>query len=199
MPKRYSDGEIIQLILQGESDLSKGMEALYYQFRPKVFPGLVKHLGNKEEAEEIFQQALLSLTESIIDQRFKGKSSLHTYLYSIAKNLSYKKYHRSGKISPMSTVEVPEEIAENTPESIFLTQEIAQLVQEAIQKLAPKQQKVLSLWIRKHSMQEIAEKLGYSSPTVVRVTKSRGLKDLAEIIKNDPALQRAIKEIYDQF
>ena len=58
MPKRYSDGEIIQLILQGESDLSKGMEALYYQFRPKVFPGLVKHLGNKEEAVQDLKKLL---------------------------------------------------------------------------------------------------------------------------------------------
>jgi RNA polymerase sigma factor (sigma-70 family) len=198
MSKRYSDREITTLIRGGKDDRSKGMEVLYRRYLPKFFPYIKKQIGNHEEAEDIFQDAILILIENVLDRKFKGKSALQTYLFSIVRNQCIKRAQRSQKISTISQENLTEKSAKGTPETFFLNQEMAEVIQKAIHKLNPKYQEVLSLWILRYSMQEIADQLGYSSATVARVTKSRGLKELAQIIQKDPELKRLIKEVYDQ-
>ena len=192
---RYSDGEIIRLIKSGGDDRSKGIVNLYNRSRERMLLYLTSKVG-EVEAEEVFQEAFLNLVVNVEKGRFKGKSTLYTYLTAIANNLCLKLFTKQGK--DVSLIEWEDPISEEDTHTKVVNDEMAELVDAVMAKLNDKQREVLLLTMQRYSAKEIAKKLNYKDETVVRITKSRALKKLRDIIKKDLRLKRIFNEIFNQ-
>lgn len=66
-------------------------ELLYKFYFPTVASYIKKNLGNKEDAEDIFQEAIIVLVQKVRSPDFVLTSSLKTYLYAISKNIWLKR------------------------------------------------------------------------------------------------------------
>ncbi len=129
---------------------SRGDEAafleLYERHRAAVYRFAYRLLGSVEVSEDIAHDCFLSLIKH--PQRFDAARGtlLRTYLFAAARNLAMKHLRRVGQ--DVSVDELVEEPAmfEAQPLHQLLDEEVAQLVQRAVNLLPPLQREALVLF-----------------------------------------------------
>jgi RNA polymerase sigma-70 factor (ECF subfamily) len=139
----------------GEGDLlrraGRGDEAafltLYERHRTPVFRFACRVLGSAAQAEDVTQECFLSVLrrpEAFQDER----ASLRTYLYAIARHLSWQHLRRLGQ--EMTVEDLPECAPEATetaePLRRILSGEAAEAVRRAVAALPPLQREAIVLF-----------------------------------------------------
>jgi RNA polymerase sigma factor (sigma-70 family) len=81
-----------------KTEESSSFKLLYKFYFPTIASYINQNLGNNEDAEDIFQEAIIILLEKVRQPDFVLTSSLKTYLYAVAKNLWLKRL-RDNKIA----------------------------------------------------------------------------------------------------
>ncbi|MCA6074870.1 RNA polymerase sigma factor [Fulvivirga sp. 1062] len=124
------------------------------------------------ERDDLFQEILTTLWQSI--DSFQNKSKLSTWMYKVAlfTALNYQRKEKLRSYDPL-----PETVVMDKTSS-----DEAELVQIAIQMLRPEERALLILQMEDYSYDEIAEIVGISVSNVgARLTRIR--KKLKEIIE----------------
>jgi len=154
---------------------------LVTHYERKIFR-LAKHITqNDEDAEDVLQETFLKAYEHLKD--FQGQSKFYTWIVRIAVNESLMKLRKRKSDrtvpldEPVDTGEdtVVREIAvwEENPEQQYSREELARILDEAVDTLRPAFRTVFVLRdIEELSTEETAESLGISVPAV----KSRLLR-----------------------
>jgi RNA polymerase sigma-70 factor (ECF subfamily) len=180
-----SDLQLLSLARQGQWD---AFEMLVARFEPRVFGLAWRILQQREDAEDITQQTFLSVMEHL--DRFRGESSLATWVLRIATNHALKLLRkRRGLVTvPLETtvrggggdsepLPHPEFIAQwqNDPADLAQRAEIRQLLNEALAEVDEKHRVVFVLRdVEGFSTQETADMLGLSVANVkVRLMRAR--------------------------
>jgi len=83
------------LLEQLKTEDSASFQLLYKFYFPSVASYIMQNMGNKEDAEDIFQEAILVLLQKVRQPDFVLTSALKTYLYAIAKNLWLKRLRKN--------------------------------------------------------------------------------------------------------
>jgi RNA polymerase sigma-70 factor (ECF subfamily) len=122
---------------------------------------IIKKVSNPEEAEEIFQETLVSASECL--ELYSGKSSFFTWLCGIAKH-EIADFYRKKKIKTILFSRLPwlENLASEAlgPEQVFLREEMVKRVRETLKNLSEGYQQVLRLkYYQGLSVKEIAHQL----------------------------------------
>jgi len=163
-----------------EGDLAAFNE-LVNRYSRKIYR-LAKHITqNDEDAEDVLQETFLKAFEHL--SSFQGQSKFYTWIVRIAVNESLMKLRKrkSDRTVPldepldMGEDTVVREIAvwEDNPEQKYSREELAGILDEAVQSLKPAFRTVFVLRdIEELSTEETAEALGISVPAV----KSRLLR-----------------------
>jgi RNA polymerase sigma-70 factor, ECF subfamily len=163
-----------------EGDVTAFTE-LVNKYSRKIFR-LAKHITqNDEDAEDVLQETFLKAYGHLGD--FQGQSKFYTWIVRIAVNESLMKLRKRKSDrtvpldEPVDTGEdtVVREIAvwEDNPEKQYSQEELAKILDEAVQSLRPAFRTVFVLRdIEELSTEETAESLGISIPAV----KSRLLR-----------------------
>ena len=71
---------------------------LYNYYFPSVLKMVRQNSGRTEDAEDIFQESIIVLSNNIKQPDFELTSSLKTYLYSISRNLWLKKQRNNRRL-----------------------------------------------------------------------------------------------------
>ncbi len=163
-----------------EGDLAAFNE-LVNEYSRKIFR-LAKHITqNDEDAEDVLQETFLKAFEHL--GNFQGQSKFYTWIVRIAVNESLMKL-RKRKSDRTVTLDEPVDTGEDTvvreiavwhenPEKQYSQEELAKILDEAVQSLRPAFRTVFVLRdIEELSTEETAEALGISIPAV----KSRLLR-----------------------
>jgi DNA-directed RNA polymerase specialized sigma24 family protein len=74
------------LIEQLKKEDNTSFELLYQMVFPSVKHYITQHQGKVEDAEDIFQEAVIVLLQKVRTPNFVLTASLKTYLFAIAKN-----------------------------------------------------------------------------------------------------------------
>lgn len=171
------DEEIINSILSGE--YKKPARRLYNYF-PVIKKFIQKNNGNKEDAEDIFQDALLVFFKRVRSGPFQLSSSLDTYLFGICKNLWLEELRRKKKVLASDTLS-----ASSIDESFATTIEEnkkAEKAFNAISMLGEKCRELLRMfYYKKSNMREIAKKLGFAGEAGAKNQKYRCIEKAKEI------------------
>lgn len=181
------------MICQGGDALPKAMRILYDQHRREMIGKLRKVMGS--EAEDVFHDALVILVGNVMDGRFSEKSTLKTYLKSIAHKLCLRHFARSARDERYVNRFFGNETHTNDPEADFMETQFRSSMEQVLDQLPAQCGVILRMWMRKYSMQEIAAQLGYENAVVARNVKSRCLKKLASLVGNDPGLRQMLEEL----
>ena len=174
----------------GGSACDQAMEYLYRHNVDQIVGFIVKRNGSREEAKDVFQDAMVNLLMSIRSGKFEGKSSLHTYLYAISKNLWYRRFNRSVRADEYKASNPTDDKDTITPELTLISDDQHAQLMELMDKLKRNCKEVLYLWAQKYSMKEIAENLGYGNEQVVRNKKNHCLKELKELVRTHPEIRK---------
>lgn len=112
------------------------LEKVYQDIQPKVFAFFYIKTGDPALSEDLTHDVFFAAVKGF--PSFSGKSSLKTWVFSIAKN-RLKKHYRSKKYSASLTDQLVREEPPviSTPEEIFLLKEKNQHLISHINKLDP--------------------------------------------------------------
>jgi len=172
------DREIIEKILNGNHEI---FGVIIKRYEKSVAATIKGMLGDCQEAEEIGQDTFIKCYQSL--GRFRGESSLKTYLIRIALNLCLNEIkrkkrlmNRTKRLSNLDQLQEKIEITEHE------RNEIKDLIKNALERLEPKQRSVLVLRIIEgYSTQETAKILKVPVGTVLS-RLSRAQENLRNIL-----------------
>jgi RNA polymerase sigma-70 factor (ECF subfamily) len=166
-PESVSDQVLIGRARAGDEGAFRD---LVERYEPRVAATVVGMLGAGDEAEDVGQEAFIRLYRSL--DRFRGESSLGTYLTRIAINLSLtalkKRKRRISRFVSQDQTErgLPE--ASWDPRGELERTDDIRRVREAVARLAPNHRAVVVLrMIDGYSTREAAEILGVPAGTVM--------------------------------
>ena len=94
------------------------MEEIYQQYAQVIYKFLMSKTQDSDLAEELTQETFFQAVRSI--NRFEEKSSILTWLCSIAKNLLLQHYRESKKIGMLENIENLQEHSEISIEEVVL-------------------------------------------------------------------------------
>jgi RNA polymerase sigma-70 factor (ECF subfamily) len=139
-----SDREIDrQLVARAQRGDKRAFELLVEKYQRKLARLLSRFIRDPAEVEDVTQEAFIKAYRAL--PAFRGDSAFYTWLYRIGINTAKNYLMAMGRRAPTST-EVEADEAEgfeegeqlrdiNTPESLLLSNEIAETVNSTIEKL----------------------------------------------------------------
>ena len=167
-----SDTELIQKAQNGDES---AFNELVYRYDRSVLSIALKYVNDSDDAKDIYQEVFLRVFRGL--KKFQFKSEFSTWLYRITTNVCLS-FIRSGNKKTIMRIDNDMEtdvldnitIADdeaNNPEQLLMRSEITNNVNEALEKLSPKQKMI---FILKHyegyKIREISEMLNTSEGTI---------------------------------
>ena len=179
-----ADELLIERIKAGDMAAYNVMVIRHYD---RIFSRVLQLLNNKQDAEEVTQDAFIRAQRGL--ENFRGDASFSTWLYQIATNLAHNRYwywfrrKRDQSISldqPQCedgslTLENVMPCADENPAEAVVTQEFVDRVSACMQYLNDKHKEVLILRnVKNLTYDEIAQQLEISVGTVKsRIARAR--------------------------
>jgi len=171
-----SDREIDrQLVARAQRGDKHAFELLVEKYQRKLARLLSRFIRDPAEVEDVTQEAFIKAYRAL--PAFRGDSAFYTWLYRIGINTAKNYLMAMGRRAPTST-EVEADEAEgfeegeqlrdiNTPESVLLSNEIAQTVNSTIEKLPEELRKAIQMReIEGMSYEDIAQAMDCPIGTV---------------------------------
>jgi RNA polymerase sigma factor (sigma-70 family) len=179
-----SDTELLTAMRDGRAEAA--FTQLYRQL-PDAIAMVRTHGGNKSEARDLFQDALVILHEKAQDPRFQFTGSLAAYLYGICRNLWLAELRAKGKAqhhiaaltkdATSSAVEMqPTTANESTDNEPF-----TQLAERAFATLGEKCRELLTrFYLNNESLSAVAQAFGYAGEGAAKTRKYKCLEKARE-------------------
>jgi RNA polymerase sigma-70 factor (ECF subfamily) len=191
-----SDAELLALARGGDD---RAFAALVDRYESAVAATVIGMLGRGDESEDVGQETFIRFHRSL--HKFRGESSLKTYLVHIAINLSINALRRRRRTllrfvnQDETTSEAPE--PRTGPAGEVEVSELQAVVQDAVARLGEKHRAVVVLRLfHEYSTRETAQMLGVPEGTVLS-RLSRAMKELeaqlAPYVKTGAALPEMIR------
>lgn len=175
-------------LITGES---KGILEIYKLIYPSVQKYIRSNSGNDEDAEDIFQRALLHITTKYKVSNVEPLSNFEWYLYGICKKMWLKELSYRKKRG--SKIEVKEFSNESWAKSMaleILENDRWEVYHRNFNLLSDNCKIVLSLFLKKKKQKDIAKELGYNSESVVRQRVFKCKSKLIKLIQKDTAYKK---------
>lgn len=170
-----------------EAIMNSVFQTLYEKYHQDVFQFLYYLVKNRETAEDLMQEVYIKVLHSY--ERFEGKSSEKTWLFSIARNTAIDHFRKQKswmqRILPnfdwsRDTLKdyepLPEEIA-------ILNEEVKRIYQSLDQCTIDQRMVLILRFVQSLSIIETAEILGWTV-SKVKTTQHRALKNVRTILEN---------------
>jgi len=176
-----SDDELIAGIRNHDNDVLRYIYKKYFEI---IRNFIRKNNGNEEDAQDIFQEAIIILYKKIKDDQLVLTCSFGTFMFSICKLLWLKQLEKRrirGEDFPENDMSEFVSIIGSNIES----NDEYKLYQYHFSRLNKDCQRVLRLFLEKVPLKEIAEIMGYKTEQYAKKRKFECKEKLIENIKND--------------
>ncbi len=168
------DETIIALIRADKSD--KALDSLY-NFFPPVRKMIRHNGGNSQDAEDIFQEALIILCRKVRDTDFVLTAKLSTWLFSVCRYLWKDELKKRGQPMPGDPETLYAPRGEVMPEEAMEKEHVARLAESVLSELGERCRELLLLYYTQRlKLKEIAVRMGYSSESTAKNQKYKCLE-----------------------
>lgn len=176
------DKKILELFKNGQRE--KAFSRLYNLY-PKIEALIISKGGQKQDASDVFQEALIILNRNLEKSDFKLTSSFYTYLYSVSRFVWKDIQNKFSK----------EELHQLNNQEIehfhgVLEEKKYQLAERAFLELGERCQQLLRLFYQKAmSFKEIASIMQFASEKVAKNQKYKCLAKAKDIYQASKTVQ----------
>ncbi len=178
-----SESSLIVRLKRGDQ---QALEQIYSEYRQSFITYITNtHNCSEEQAVDIYQYAILSFYENVVDGSFEemNAAGIKTYLYSIGKNKLLGDLRKKTKITFQGKFNDDDLILD---EDEFEIEKIEKYdkISEVIRSMGDPCKRILELfYFNKLSADEIAEIMGYSSGNTVRSLKYKCIQRIKKLIE----------------
>ncbi len=145
---------------------------------------ILQNKGGIEDAEDVFQKALLQIAVRHKKEGIHINSNFDAYLFTVCKNLWRRELNsKKNRVTNQEVIELVSEAKESA--NALVEQKRHELFLEKLNLVSDNCKKILSLFFAKIPYAEIVASTEYNSETVVRQRVFKCKKRLTDLIKGD--------------
>lgn len=186
---QFTDNEFIDGLRTGNNEI---LTALYKKYYNIVLKLIVNNSGNEESARDIYQETVIVLYENVQKSGFELNCQLQTYIYSVAKRLWLKQLKRNGKTFLLKDNDENEvvDVSDDFNEYLEKESDIEKMNQSLLSLGEPCVTLIKDFYIHKLSMDDIAEKFGYTNADNAKNQKYKCLQRLKKYFFNKTSIEQ---------
>ncbi|MCC6413761.1 MAG: sigma-70 family RNA polymerase sigma factor [Saprospiraceae bacterium] len=163
--------------------------------RKRAFAQVRNYGGNRQDGEDMFQEAIIVLDRKLRRFDFVVEISLEAYFIGIVRWCWFNETQRRRKAAVMPAESSPEPPAGGNPEIDFLLTEQREQLEKLLEKLQEKCCKILKMYQLEYSMDEIAQAMGFANSGVAKKEAFLCRQRFKALLNTAPELW---KDIYKQ-
>jgi RNA polymerase sigma factor (sigma-70 family) len=184
----------ILLKLKSNSELNTCLQYLYKEYFGFLEGMILNNSGSKEDAEDVIQETFVAFIQIIQNDKFKGESSLKSFLYAVAKNIwlgKLKKYKAEFKraniwleSNPKFEEDIQEQLSKN--EALSLISNVFSTLGSVCQVILQK------FYYEELPLKEILAFTDFENEQVLRNKKAKCMKSLTEKLNQKTDLKESL-------
>ena len=176
----YSEEDYINAI---RNDDDPGLSNLYKLHFPMILNYVLNNNGSEEEAKDIYQESMIILVNNLKTEGFRLECKIKTYLYSVCRRLWLTELkQRSDYSGRLNEVEEFLVIDDNEAKNFVENEQKYKIMDQSLLMLGEPCTTILKdFYLNKISMQEIADKMGYTNTDNAKNQKYKCLQRLKKI------------------
>ena len=141
------------------------MQALFARHRTSIYRWLLRFVSNETLAEDLLSEVFLDVWRQA--GRFEGRSSVSTWLISIARFKALSARRRRADVELDEKIEATVADTANDPEAALQERNRGELLRQALTRLSPEHREIIDLvYYHEKSIDECAQGLGIPAATV---------------------------------
>jgi len=165
-----------------KNENSESIKKIYTDYKSRAYKIVLSNSGTEHEAESVFHDSLIALIENIKAEKFRGDSSLSTYLTSIVKFKWLRELKKKGK-TMISTEDInylltDKHIDEDEVNELEEKYDLLELLNVECRKL------LTAYYYKKMKLKAIALDMNYTD-SFIRVKKVRCMNSLRSLIQKN--------------
>lgn len=191
----YSNLTDQELISGLESDeITVSVEFLYEQYFDSIIEFVKFMGGSDEDGADTFQESVLVMIAKVKEGKFRGESSIKTYLFGIVRNLWLMELRtRERRKKREEYFASNEPVVSHTPD--FKAAEVD--LKQVFEKLGdPCKELLIGHYFENKSMKVLLSQFDFKNEQVLRNKKSICMKKLKEILHTNNSLLQSLKSDY---
>ncbi|HLA57145.1 MAG TPA: sigma-70 family RNA polymerase sigma factor [Puia sp.] len=195
----FSDSELVEAIR--EKEMLESAILQLYKDHAEITRSFIKGKGGTEQdADDIFQETVVSFIDSVQKSKFRQESGIRTFLISISKNLWYNEIRRRQRADNRERLfEADRDQEDAGVNEIIQDRELKKQLNQLLQDLGDSCRKILELFYYENlSMKEIVLHLHYENEQVVRNKKYKCLQQLTDKMKLNTLAAKQINELINK-
>lgn len=151
------------LLSRLKSDDNTAFGVLYEHCFPAIAAYIINNCGKTEDAEDIFQEALIVLRDKIRQPGFLLTATIKTYLFSIARNLWLKRL-RDNKLLPVADISTYHWETTSFSTTLHPEKSKDEKVQSWISRITGHCQRILrAIFFYREPMEVLMKKMGWKN------------------------------------
>ncbi len=190
--REYSTVEIVKGLARRKSGVIRYIYRTCYQDVRKL---VLTNGGNEHDSEDLFQEGLIKVYQKINGQGLELKCKFGTYLYSVCRFLWLQELEKRNK-SVREDLALEDIIDDRAANERISENAKLKLYELHFKQLSKECQKVLNMYFRDASMEEICVAMDYKSVQTAKDKKYRCKKSLIDKITANPEYKRLQDEIH---
>ncbi len=192
--KKYTDAELLEA-LKAPAGIDGAIKFMYKEYYGLLQNYTCNNSGSDEDAQDIFQEVLIAFINIVQKDKFKGESSIKTFLFALNRNIWLNELKKRGRAERRDIIFENQKDTIETDVSHFIAQaEVQKKIRNVVEQLGETCKKILlSFYYENLSMKEILATLDYETEQAVRNKKCKCLKQLEQLLMNNPNLTEALK------
>ncbi len=177
-----TDEEIIAAIQAGGIQRQRYEDLLYRRHMDFVRKRPRRYALSDEEARDAYTDAFLAVSDHIVSGKFRGDSSLKTYLSRIFRNKCVDQFRKNATVK-LNWVEAFPQLPDASQDFLdrLMGKEEVGILRQAMQKLGERCRQLLEYSGLGYSPGEIAEKMGFGSARSASSQRYKCLEKLKEL------------------
>lgn len=194
--RNFPDSELVSNLRSGHR-MEETIKAIYRSFFNNLSWYVMNNSGSRQDAEDVFQEVVVSFIDLVQKDKFRGESTVKTFLFSLNRNVWLNELKRRGRaLVREEKYERGQEKVEADTNHVIADREGKAAVARLVGELGEACRKILLLFYYESlSMKEILETMHYENEQVVRNKKYKCLKQLEQMVNENPALKQTMKNL----
>ena len=194
--RNFPDTELVANLQEG-TRVDEMIRLIYRDYFAPLCWYVEHNSGTRADAEDMFQEVVVTFIDLVQKNRFRGESSIKTFLFSLNRHTWLNELKRRGRASLREEKfeHAQDRIQEDSGALISKREERQQLL-SVVAALGEHCRKILVMYYYDNcTMREILGHTGYDSEQVVRNKKYKCLKQLEKMLNEQPSLKEALKNL----
>jgi RNA polymerase sigma factor (sigma-70 family) len=194
--KNFPDSELVENLRSGKR-MEETIKAIYRNHFDSLGWYVMQNSGSRQDAEDVFQEVVVNFIDLVQKGKFRGESTVKTFLYSLNRHTWLNELKRRGRaLAREEKYEKGLERVEADAAAVMVNREEKAEIVRLVGELGESCRRILLLFYYENkSMREILETMHYENEQVVRNKKYKCLKQLEEMLHKNPALKENLKNL----